>query len=192
MRRLTLLALSPLAALLALVVVVQLAASRTERAAPVLDLDMRIAMPDGESRPLRDVLAAVEPRPSSSAAAATSGRPAGPGLSGSVLEGAAGGCLDGAAAGASGPVSLCDLAEQRFWAGDRAQARALYASVPPDDPSYVLAQRRLGWEFQTKLDGDPLAGVASVNRSLRADPLDGNAWQDASRVYLESLASLFR
>jgi hypothetical protein len=192
MKRLTLLALSPLAALLALVVVVQLAASRTERAAPVLDLDMRIAMPDGESRPLRDVLAAVEPRPSSSAAAVTSGRPAGPGLGGSVLEGAAGGSLDGAAAGASGPVSLCDLAEQRFWAGDRAQARALYASVPPDDPSYALAQRRLGWEFQTKLDGDPLAGVASVNRSLRADPLDGNAWQDASRVYLESLASLFR
>jgi len=194
MRRFALLALSPLAALLALVVAVQLAASRTDGSAPEVDLDMRITMPGGESRPLRDVLAAVEPRPSSSTAggAATPGHLGAPGLGGSVLEEASGGPSDGAAVGASEPASLCDLAEQRLWAGDRAQARALYASVPPEDPGYALAQRRLGWEFQTKLDGDPLAGVASVNRSLRADPLDGNAWQDASRVYLEGLAALFR
>ena len=60
------------------------------------------------------------------------------------------------------------------------------------DADYGLAQRRLGWEIQTRFEGDPLAGVGSVNRSLRANPLDGNAWQDASRVYLESVASIFR
>jgi len=59
----------------------------------------------------------------------------------------------------------------------------------------VLApvERRAEWaETQAKLEGDPLAGVGSVNRSLRADPLDGKAWQDASRVYVDSRASLFR
>jgi hypothetical protein len=194
MRRFALLALSPLAALLALVVAVQLAASRANGAAPEVDLDMRITMPGGESRPLRDVLAAVEPWPSSSTAvgAATPGHPAAPRLGGSVLEEASGGPPDGAAVGAPEPASLCDLAEQRYRAGDRAQAGALYASVPPEDPGYARAQRRLGWEFQTKLDRDPLAGVASINRSLRANPLDGNAWQDASRVNLEGLAALFR
>ena len=194
MKRLHLLALIPSAVLLILVAVVPLAASRAERAQPQLDLDMMITMPSGGSRPLREVLARVEPRAAASETMGTlfSGRPDPLGRDEERGEDVVERAFDVQVAGEVALPTLCALAEQRFRAGDFAQARALYASVAPDEPGYSLAQRRLGWEIQTKLDGDPLAGVGSVNRSLRADPMDGNAWQDASRVYVESLASLFR
>lgn len=194
MKRLQLLALIPFAVLLIMVVVVQLAASRAEHAQPQVDLDMMITMPSGGSRPLREVLARVEPR---AAASETKGTP--PSERPDPLrrdeergEDVVERAFDAQVAGGAELPTLCALAEQRFRAGDFAQARALYASVAPDEPGYSRAQRRIGWEIQTKLEGDPLAGVGSVNRSLLADPLDGNVWQDASRVYVESLASLFR
>ncbi len=194
MKRLHLLALIPSAVLLTMVVAVQLAASRAERAQPQADLDMMITMPSGGSRPLREVLARLEPR-----AAASETKETPPSVRPDPLrrdeergEDVVERAFDLQVAGEVELPTLCELAEQRFRAGDLAQARALYASVAPDEPGYSLAQRRIGWEIQTKLDGDPLAGVGSVNRSLRADPMDGNAWQDASRVYVESLASVFR
>ena len=194
MKRLGLLALIPCAVLLIMVAAVQSAASRVGRAPAPVDLDMMITMPDGGSRPLREVLSPAEPQPAPpEVAEAPTEERRDPhrldeGPSGTVPEGA----FDSPVAGDIERVSLCALAEQRLYAGDIAQARALYASVGPGDPEYGRAQRRIGWEIQTKLEGDPLAGVGSVNRSLRADPLDGNAWQDASRVYVESLVSLFR
>jgi len=194
MRRLGRLGLIPFTVLLLMVVAVQVAASKAERTRTPVDLDMLITMPGGGSRPLREVLAPVEPP--SAAAEREDVPPAerhGPRLrEEGPAERVSQWSFDAQVAGDAEPVTLCALAEQRFYAGDFAQARALYASVAPDDPEYGRAQRRLGWEIQTRLEGNPLAGVGSVNRSLRADPLDGNAWQDASRVYVEGLLSLFR
>ena len=39
--------------------------------------------------------------------------------------------------------------------------------------------------------GRPAAGLGYANRSLDADPLSGEAWQDASRVYLATLGPSF-
>ncbi len=79
------------------------------------------------------------------------------------------------------------LAEYSRHQGLWDQAHALYRSVPPGDGDYARAQRRLGWDVFARGYDDPGGGVAHVNASLRADPLDGNGWQDASRVYLRTL-----
>ena len=193
MRRRSLLWLIPLSVILIMVAVVQLVASRAERARLQVDLEMMITMPDGGVLPLREVLAPIESRSAASEAqlAAPSGAPEALRRDGEPGEEVADAAIEARSAGVAQPITLCDLAEQRLRGGDIAQAKALYASVAPGDADYGLAQRRLGWEIQTRFEGDPLAGVGSVNRSLRANPLDGNAWQDASRVYLESVASIF-
>ena len=46
---------------------------------------------------------------------------------------------------------------------------------------------KLGWNVYADELGDPGRGVAFVNLSLEADPFDGNAWQDAVRVYAHGL-----
>ncbi len=85
---------------------------------------MMITTPSGGSRPHREVLGPVELRAEGAETqeAPSSERPG---------EDGAGWVLDAQDAGDAGRAMLCALAEQRFYAGDLAQAKALHASVPP-------------------------------------------------------------
>jgi len=82
------------------------------------------------------------------------------------------------------------LAEFALRQGDHEQALALYRSLPKEHPRYGRAQRRIGWDVYTKGLDDPDRGLAFVNRSVREDPTEGNAWQDAFRVYAATLGFL--
>jgi hypothetical protein len=93
----------------------------------------------------------------------------------------------GLGAGRPAGQDLVDIAEQRLQAGDVAEALALYQSVGADHPRWALCQRRIGWDILARVQDDPLRGVAFVNASLRAQPLDRDAWQDVARVYLSTL-----
>jgi hypothetical protein len=84
-------------------------------------------------------------------------------------------------AGIHGP--LVALAEEQLELGNLEQAAALYLSVRPGEQGYGFARRRLGWEVLARGRGQPELGVAHVHEALRAEPLDGNSWQDAARVY---------
>jgi hypothetical protein len=75
------------------------------------------------------------------------------------------------------------LAELARHEGRLDEALALYQSVPEDDDSWGRAQRRIAWDILTKGKGDPRRGVAYAQAALRADPLTGNTWHDAARVY---------
>ncbi len=66
--------------------------------------------------------------------------------------------------------------------GNTEQAAALLRSVPPSHPQYARAQRFLGWDLYTRELNQPRVGMAFVNQSLRANPFDGNVWQDGYRV----------
>ncbi len=72
------------------------------------------------------------------------------------------------------------------------QLAASRAGRTPTQVDTGARSARFGWEILTKVEGAPLAGVGSVSRGPRADPPDGTAWQDASPVDVERLASLFR
>lgn len=85
------------------------------------------------------------------------------------------------------PGDLFQLAEWHRAKGSHEQAAALYASVPRGHRSYARAQRRLGWDCYTRGDDEPARAVRHVHNSLAADPLDGNGWQDAARVYAATL-----
>jgi len=79
------------------------------------------------------------------------------------------------------------LAMQREREGDLDQALALLQSIPEDHPDWAWAQRHIGWRILAQGKGDPAGGLPYVQRALRADPLDGNAWQDAARVHAATL-----
>jgi hypothetical protein len=83
--------------------------------------------------------------------------------------------------------TLFSLAEWHRHNGNLDQAQALYESVPASDGQWSRAHRRLGWDVYTKGHDSPARGVAYVHESLRSDPMDGNAWQDAARVYLATV-----
>ncbi len=67
------------------------------------------------------------------------------------------------------------------------EALALLQSVPEQHERYDTAQRYIGWELLTKELDKPGLGLAYMNRALDAAPLEGENWQDASRVYLRTL-----
>ena len=85
------------------------------------------------------------------------------------------------------PDDLLGLARLARREGRLDQAVALYRSIPPDHHSYARAQRQLGWKLYTQEMHEPTRGIAHVNASVAADPMDGNAWQDLVRVYGSSL-----
>jgi hypothetical protein len=80
-----------------------------------------------------------------------------------------------------GPVFV--LAREALQSGRVEQAQALFQSLPEDHPSYAAAQRAIAWDIMTRERGQPSRGIAYVQKALRAEPLQGNSWQDAARVY---------
>ncbi len=85
------------------------------------------------------------------------------------------------------PNDLYELGVSRLYHGDVDQALALLRSIPESDSRYARAQRRIGWDILTKHKGQPHRGLAYVHECLRSDVTDGNAWQDAARVWGSSL-----
>lgn len=83
------------------------------------------------------------------------------------------------------------LAMGRLRAGAREEAAALLEQVSPESPLYGRAQRLLGYEVYARGMKEPRRAVRYVNASLAADPWDGNAWQDAARVYGSVLGSVW-
>ena len=79
------------------------------------------------------------------------------------------------------------LAEYSLLNGDHEQALALFRSLPKEHPRYGRAQRRIGWDIYTRAMNEPNLGLAFVNRSVLESPGEGNAWQDAYRVYAATL-----
>ena len=84
-------------------------------------------------------------------------------------------------------TDLFRLAEYHRHSGDPQQALALYRSIPRAHPQYGRAQRRIGWHLYGDTLDRPALGVPYVHRALHDNPTDGNAWQDAARVYLATL-----
>jgi tetratricopeptide (TPR) repeat protein len=82
---------------------------------------------------------------------------------------------------------LYALARYNEALGNTEQALALYRSVPEGHPSFGRTQRRIGWDFYAQELDDPAKGVSFVHASLAENPMDGNAWQDAARVYVHTL-----
>lgn len=85
------------------------------------------------------------------------------------------------------PNDLYRLAQWAEMNGRTQEAVALLRSIPSDDPHYARARRSLGWDFYARKFDDPTQGIYFVNQSLAADPFEGNAWQDAYRIYWRSL-----
>ena len=83
------------------------------------------------------------------------------------------------------------LARDAYQNGRLDEAVALLNEIPPGDEQYSRAQRYLGWEVLTERGGRPRAGLAHMHKALQADPLDGENWQDASRVFLASIGVPF-
>ena len=71
------------------------------------------------------------------------------------------------------------------------EALAYYLQVPKGDRDYSRAQRFIGWKLYGEELGRPMAGLPYVHRALRAEPLAGNSWEDASRVYGGAIKALF-
>ena len=83
------------------------------------------------------------------------------------------------------------LAIGRLQAGAWEEAAALLEQVPPGSPVYAKAQRFLGYKVYARRMEEPRRAVRYVNASLAAAPWDGNAWQDAARVYGSVLSSIW-
>ena len=183
MKLLRWLILAPAALALLTVVAVNVAAPPMLDA-PAPDPARSIALPDGSERALGELvdeaLAELEPE------TGTEETPAAPASPGEPVP-------EAAPARPGLPVFECDrsdlilLAEYQLELGRPADAIALLRSIPPDHPQHAKALRRLGWDCYAKAMDAPGKGVAFVNASIAKDPLDGNAWQDASRVYLSEL-----
>jgi len=163
------------------------------------DSSMLITLPSGESERLDAVLAAyLAPDPGTPATVGASAATAG--LEGDEEAGRDPGS-DGAAElrqardllalrneSLPAPDSgLFSLAEWHRQGGHMEQAEALYASIPEGHPHWSRARRRLAWDVYAKGRGEAARGVPLAHESLRSDPLDGNAWQDAARVYLATV-----
>ena len=80
-----------------------------------------------------------------------------------------------------------DLAEWHRHSGHPGQAQALYLAIPENHPRWARAQRRVAWDCLSEAQDTPALGVSYAHKALAADPLDGNAWQDAARVYAATL-----
>ena len=87
---------------------------------------------------------------------------------------------------------LFDIGMDQLTRGDTERALAVWEALPPSHPDYARAQRFIGWKIYDRRLDRPGAGVPYVNRSLVADPLSGNAWQDAVRIYWNALGGGFR
>ncbi|KAA3612892.1 MAG: hypothetical protein DWQ01_04090 [Planctomycetota bacterium] len=66
------------------------------------------------------------------------------------------------------------------------EAITLLRSIPDDHPDFARAQRFIGWDLYTKELNQPRIGLTFVQRSIRESPTNGNAWQDAYRVFNRS------
>jgi hypothetical protein len=86
---------------------------------------------------------------------------------------------------------LYALAEYNLALGHTEEALGLFRSVPAAHPNYGRAQRRIGWDLFSRGLDQPARGVPFVHASLRENPWDGNAWQDAARVYGATLGLPF-
>ena len=80
---------------------------------------------------------------------------------------------------------LYTVGTHHAWRGSYDLAIECLSRIPRSDPRWADAQRFLGLRVYAR-SGDPRRGVAHVNAALAADPLEGNAWQDAARVYLRT------
>ena len=87
-----------------------------------------------------------------------------------------------AASGAVDPDAF-DKGIEAYYDGEYETALGLLTQVPEGHPGYAKAMRFVGWGIYANELGRPEEGVAYVNRSMAADPLDGNVWQDFSRTY---------
>lgn len=191
--------LGPLALALALIVLVQLRAVPME-SSPPLDRTMVIPSPDGGTQTLGALLDELRSPGTAEPEATRHGEPEHPSAE---VPGAASSEAVGApepteaklrAGGRTFPwdgdprsMDVVDYAAFHLEGGRPEVAAELLRTLPKDDPRYSRAMRRIGWDCYTKGMDDPRRGIAFVNASLRSDPFGGNAWQDASRVYLRSL-----
>ncbi|RKY21260.1 MAG: hypothetical protein DRQ55_04970 [Planctomycetota bacterium] len=80
-----------------------------------------------------------------------------------------------------------DLAEWHRREGRLDQARALYLALPEQHPHWGQARRRVAWDCFAVAQGEPARGVPYAHEALLDNPFDGNAWQDAVRVYAATL-----
>jgi len=67
--------------------------------------------------------------------------------------------------------------------GDLDAAVERLAAVSPDHPQYARAQRYLGYNIAVRENGQALSGLVHLHASVRADPWNGNIWQDLVRAY---------
>ena len=198
----------PLALLLLLVVLVNVLALSGE-APPPPDPALVIELPDGARQPLGELLQAwsaptedADPAPTAAlapsdtassdtadggTAASADARPAEPAFDAADLLERIERSREEFLRQGPPPGDLFQLAEWHRAKGSHEQAAALYASVPRGHRSYARAQRRLGWDCYARGDDEPARAVRHVHNSLAADPLDGNGWQDAARVYAATL-----
>ncbi len=84
------------------------------------------------------------------------------------------------------------LGLRRLARGNTSDALAIWRAIPPEHHDYARAQRFIGFKLYDRALGQPAKGVAYVNRSLRSDPLSGNAWQDAVRIYWAAAVDVIR
>lgn len=79
------------------------------------------------------------------------------------------------------------LAEVARYEGRNEQAIALYLSIPRDSEHYARARRLVAWNILARNMDKPQQAVRYANEALHAAPFDANAWHDWSRVYARSL-----
>lgn len=154
---------------------------------PMPDRSMVIELPSGEEKTLGELVDALAPVAETGSGEAPEPVAGGSPQQGAVIAPKKGDLLQQFLANEDGSLDLIGLAEVKLEEGEPEVAIALLRSVPKDHPRYAKARRRLGWDVYTKGLGEPARGVAHVNASLMSDPFSGNAWQDASRVYLNKL-----
>ncbi len=84
------------------------------------------------------------------------------------------------------------LGLRRLAQGKPEEALTIWRAIPNEHRDYARAQRFIGYKIYDRALGEPAKGVAYVNRSIWNDPLSGNAWQDAARIYLHAALDAFR
>lgn len=80
--------------------------------------------------------------------------------------------------------------ERALAGGDPLLAIAYFGQVSRSDPwAFSHAQRMIGYRVYTNRLDRPAEGLRYVFRSVAADPLSGNTWQDAARTVTALLAA---